>query len=964
MKLHLGTFKLATCLLAAVWLLPGPAISDTDTVKSRWVSLPAGASARDTARGLISIPENNFGDLPAVLLVGDCQGPKPFQKTWAHRLASQGYVSMLIDPAATADTLQACRSGNTAPALLSAARTYMEKLADFHIDQIAVVSWGYHLPADLGDMGKHISAAVAFYPRCANAHRLRQPFPQLIFKTGQAELNGCITAASMANVFGAEIHVRTYDQARLGFDDPNADFGKAGAPTEAAYNISAHQDAIIRLETFLNSHLRVTLAQAYPSKAFSPLPPKLDDNATPHITTGYGTWTHDPTQPGPNHPPTGRSVFDRVFSKPTAAGFDYDLPDSYEAVIAHLSRFVANDRRGLKPVKQVLIPRGRSLQREAAKPNYYHHPRIVAAIDGEPAPRWHVPPIFLKNRLFLGYQETARVLEVISYNEAASRFEFQVVKNFGPGLKPEILYADRQLCTSCHQNGAPLFPREEWQETNGSTETNNELAKVMSRYHGVMVDRSGEIPAAIDVSTDRANLLPVLQRLWREGCGLENDRAANPCRAAAFTAMLQYRLSNENSFDRDQQAFRSRYTDRLTARWRAFWPNGLYISNSDIPDRDPTEDASIFGLRDPLTPRVPMEIWTGFKRSDLERMIVALAEDLPQADILKLDQWLVDAHRQNPAPQQLVKASCRFTRQLQRGLAFPIAVACQSAELAFTGALTDWAKKPVAGEITSIQVTGFEIRDREKLAEQPSTDPSSKSFQILLNGAHMRLPNGRRLSNLHITLDQARFSETATGNAVLTIDDDFQIVHDALSQLTDSAFTSQPFHAPKLMSKLFENLGIAHTRWCCNADDPAPPVRLDEAISSAETVDSLNAQTPEHIFGRYCARCHRTQNEVPPNFLHGSKSQVTHNIDHCAPRMDYRLSMWDVPVDERTRSPMPPESALPSLGLTKTQWRNSQELATLRKYVKSLMATDRDAQIDYDTLRNCLPDGEQASTAN
>lgn len=956
--------RLFARLTIVVTLLSTAAQADTDTVNSRWIDLSQNGSAADRARGLVSIPQNNYGDLPAILLIGDCRRPQPFQKTWAHRLASLGYVTFLIDPATRGKTETLCRSGAFSSAFISAAKSYLDELDNITIDQIAVVSWDYHLPPTLGPVASEISAAVSFYPTCSNTYELRQSFPQLLFETGDNPDSACISNASMANVVGGEIQVRVYPDTRHRFDDPNAGLHRAGSRDVDIYNRAAHQDAIIRVEMFLNEHLQVTLAQPYPSKAFSPLPPKLDRDDTPHVTTGYGTWTHDPTDPGPNTPPVGRSVFDLVFSKQTGGGVVYDLPDSYEGIVQHISRFVTIDRRGLKPVKQVLIPHGRSLQREAAAPHYYQHPRIVAAVDGEPTNSWSRPPIFLKDRLFLGYHETAQVLEVISYNEDAARFEFQVVNNFGPGLEPDILYADRQLCTSCHQNGAPLFPREDWQETNGSIDTNNALEKVMSSYHGVQVERSGEIPAKIDISTDRANLLPVLQRLWRDGCGPSKEAGSNECRAFAFQAMLQYRLSNDNSFDRNQAEFHKGYTQHLTERWREMWPNGLYISNSDIPDRNPTRDASIFGLRDPLTPRVPMEIWNGYKKSDLERMIVAMAEDIPLRDIERLDQWLVKQHTPRADNRSRLTAHCTLRRQLRRGLAFPVKVDCQGDELGLSGALTDWGPGPVFGEITDIRAAGFEIRDRETLLPAKTPSVNSKAFRIILDDRSMRLPDGRRLSNLTLTLEQNHLGNEAGAKAVLTLDDDFQVVRETLTQMAPVDFASKPFHAPRMLSQLFKNLGADYQIWCCDPNTPAPPIKLDEPQEPVEAVASLNRLAPARILDRFCARCHRTQNKVPPNFLFGRKQAVSDTLDHCAPRIDYRLAMWDVPIDERTRSPMPPESALPSFGLSKTEWRNSPELKTLRRYIKTLIATERDPSVAYDQLRNCLPEHEQARAEN
>ncbi len=939
--------------------------AETDTVLSKWVKLPISATSERSPRGLFLVPQNNYGDIPAIVLLGDCDGPQPFQKTWAHRLASQGYVTFLLDPGFQSANPTACRTGQSVAPLLRSAYDYMKANKQLRISTYAVINWNEQLPHGLGEIEKDIAAAVSFYPDCNNPDGIERPYPQLILATQDKDIrSSCRNVVTDANRRGSNILLRIYPGAPLGFDNPNAsDTQEAKNPTYG-YDRAAHQDSVKRVSSFLNTHLQVTLVQAYPSKAFSPLPPQLDQDESPAITTGYGTWTHDPTQPGTNIPPVGRSLFDRVFSKRTPSGAIYDLPDSYEGIIARIKHYVSGDLRGLGPIKQVLIPHGRSLQREAAKPFYYHHPRIVAAVDGEPEHLTSEQPILLKNRLFLGYQETAKVLEVISYNEAAMRFEFQVVTNFGPGLTPDVKYSDRQLCTSCHQNGAPLFPREEWQETNGSRDTKNQLQTIMKQYHGVAVDRGGEIPAAIDVATDRANLLPVLQRLWREGCGDDDSKASNNCRASAFAAMLQYRLSNDNNFDRNDPVFETQYTQRLTKRWRKFWPNGLYISNSDIPDRNPTIDASIFGLRDPLTPRVPMEIWSGFKRSDLERMIVAMSEDLPHRDIRKLDQWVVDNSAETASRSVIINAPCRFVRQLRRGLEFPLSVSCKTSNFTLSGALSDWDTLKPSGEIIDIQFNDFAIRDRQNLVQTIAADQSRRAFKVYLNENFMRLPDGHRLARIEFSLDNRPLLSTATGSMTLTIQDDFSAIRKALMKISGTTFNNAPFHGPKLMSSLFQELGAEGTDWCCSATAPAPMVKLDQESTPVETVKILSTHNPEHIFAKYCSRCHRTLNRVPANFLHGDRQTIATNLDHCAPRMAYRLSMWDVPVHERTRSPMPPESALPTLGLTKTQWRNSQELATLRRYVESLLPTERDTVAIYDQLQNCLADHEQARLPN
>jgi hypothetical protein len=104
-------------------------------------------------------------------------------------------------------------------------------------------------------------------------------------------------------------------------------------------------------------------------------------------------------------------------------------------------------RRG-KCVKQVLIPLGRSLQRDSAAPDYFGYPRAVVAVDGEPGGPGE---LYVKDRLYLGYQEKANLIEVISYNEDAGRFEFQVVTDYRAGGTPQVV-ANRAVCTACHRS--------------------------------------------------------------------------------------------------------------------------------------------------------------------------------------------------------------------------------------------------------------------------------------------------------------------------------------------------------------------------------------------------------------------------------------------------------------------------------------------------------------------------------
>ena len=141
-------------------------------------------------------------------------------------------------------------------------------------------------------------------------------------------------------------------------------------------------------------------------------------------------WVTEPARPGPDAPPLGRSLFDHL----TGHDGRQVVPFPIEALLASLERRLAAEGAYLdRPLKKVLIPLGRSLQRDAAAPAFFESPRVVVAVDTEPRGGPGGSGMLLRDRLFIAYLEAADVLEVISYNEDAARFEFQVVTDYRRG---------------------------------------------------------------------------------------------------------------------------------------------------------------------------------------------------------------------------------------------------------------------------------------------------------------------------------------------------------------------------------------------------------------------------------------------------------------------------------------------------------------------------------------------------
>src|SRR5712692_5748751 len=357
--------------------------------------------------------------------------------------------------------------------------------------------------------------------------------------------------------------------------------------------------------------------------------------ASDAVEASQAQWAIDPARAGPNLPPVGRSLFDFAVVKQADEKGVYDIPYPFDALVRRIEERAGCAAATRSCTQQVLIPLGRSLQRTAASPEFFAYPRVVVVMDRE-GDAGGGSGMLLKDRLYLGYQEKANLIEVISYNEAAARFEFQLVKNYRAGDSPQVVYANRNVCTACHQNQAPLFSRQQWDETNANPRVAARLASARRSFYGFPARRGVEVPNAIDNAIHRANLLAVHQFLWREGCGTQEPEGTR-CRAAALTAALQYRLSGERGFDAGARDYWEAVVAAFERSASSRWPRGLAIPNSEIPNRDPfgfPEEASgvamvhIAAALEPLMPRAPLETWTESGAQIANRFIAGLGDFL------------------------------------------------------------------------------------------------------------------------------------------------------------------------------------------------------------------------------------------------------------------------------------------------------------------------------------------------
>jgi hypothetical protein len=691
--------------------------------------------------------------------------------------------------------------------------------------------------------------------------------------------------------------------------------------------------------------------------------------------------------PGTDLPVIGFSLFDQIFSRPDANGAVYEVPYPFEKI---LQRIVSFQSLSTEPDESgyvnVLIPKGRSLQREAARPDFFRYPRILLALNENSTRR-----TLSKDRLFLGYQEKGKIIEVISYNEAAGRFEFQIVTNYAPDMQPIVNYAPRFLCLSCHQNAAPIFPRATWQETNFNNFVAERIRQHHTVYHGIAIDSLSGRAGLFDLATDRANLFSVYQKTWRKGCG-PNTNNGRSCRASLFLAMLHYRLGSIPKPLYRSQMIEDHLLPNLSANWDELWPQGLPVPVADLKDRAPQLDSLEINLApdlDPLSPRPPLSRWSVSRAADLS--ILGLSDSfLLDADIKALNDYLHN-HAANPGlPGQHFNGDCDIEIFGELDEENTVSLECSLESKPSDSRLSLFGELLLEpnGKLNR-NLSWLYISDGKRLVEASVSgtivpaDTLTTRIQLQLfkfvHSNYSRLWDNRSVSTIELSFDRqpqlaskiGESSEKFKGHAGFRATDDFVLVEDAVSELLQESysgkfngFDSQPFQGIRVTAALFKKLGIPVPEKTGLESPVGLKLTSDSELfnSSLSRIQARNTtKTPVDIFMRYCGACHSGNTLLPPGFLAGSRPQIETQLENCAERIDYRLGMWKLNQEHRLKSPMPPMSFLEAASIDSERWRSSFELNSLRNYVQSRINRDSINTADslslherYENLPACL----------
>lgn len=285
----------------------------------------------------------------------------------------------------------------------------------------------------------------------------------------------------------------------------------------------------------------------------------------------------DEVIPATDLPPEGtRSLFDHLLAE------NGGLPYPFESLVALIQSY---DPQAGEP-RLIQIPDGRSLLKAQAD---FEHPRILYAADFLLPNSSAMVGVAPRGQLFLGFVENAAEIEVISYNEFAGRFEFQLVKDYRADGVPKIVYSQRGICLTCHQGAAPIFPERPWNETNGQPEIAQRIIAARGSeapYQGAPLRNPLAAPERFDELTDIANFIPVTQAVWIDGCG--EDGLA--CRRQMLKTALKF-FWQPGDFDPQGPG-----AQRLRTLQAPNWPkDGIGAPNSDISNRDPLETRRGFG---------------------------------------------------------------------------------------------------------------------------------------------------------------------------------------------------------------------------------------------------------------------------------------------------------------------------------------------------------------------------------
>lgn len=599
-------------------------------------------------------------------------------------------------------------------------------------------------------------------------------------------------------------------------------------------------------------------------------------------------------------------------------------------------------------INHALIPTGRSLQRLEAAPNFFRFPRVVIA--ASPSENATPSTSAVSSNIYIGYVEPADQLEVISINPVLNRYEFQIVSNYSSPTEQRIFYANRSVCTSCHQNKATIFSGIPWQETQQDDAIVTLLGKYLgTEYLGLktgfgenFAGPSRQSAQQVDFATDLGSTRLFVQDMWQRSCG-STGADAPVCRAFFLAAMISG--TNRSAPGPDDALFK-RFAPAWDAHFAANYPAGFRFPLSNIQTRIPfpspynlesllSLDEDILGnIFQKHATNIPAHLDAASKLAhDIMSISSAQEEELVPAnstdilnggfvlflrmanslfhpvDIKRLkDKSFIEGPSGNrhaaqfnitfltsgaglsgPVEGNFIGGRAPFTFGQAPFLIVPRTPATCEPQADAIAACTFPGPYTASGVGTNTVLRNFRVVVLDQTTDVVAY--SKASFEAEGDYDSLCFKTGQNGLNINVTCQ----------------DTDPRALGQVMSRWADAA-TTQPEHPLndpivrpfELMSGVFSLLGIQERPMSCCAREaaglPPPQLQPDSGLPRALLKDP-DLQT----IARSCYKCHHTPNG-PRDFLRGAtEAEITAKVRAASNRMLTRFT--------HLTSPMPPASS-------------------------------------------------------
>ena len=672
---------------------------------------------------------------------------------------------------------------------------------------------------------------------------------------------------------------------------------------------------------------------------------------------------------GEDIPATGRSLFDILTTVQTPEGPRLRVPFPFDKL-----RSLVITAGGLsgKDVSETLLPIGRSLQRDAAAPDFFAFPRRVLGVTGEPANPDPAATLVMRDRLYLGYQPKSETLEVISFNEEAGRFEFQIVEDYAPGKKPRTVQARRSLCLSCHHNAGPIFSDPPWSETPANPVIAARLAKAArAPVPGpANIEANRRSVETLHRSIGEANRLPHASRLWSGACTAPNT--ARYCKANLLSTVLEHRLTGRRSFGQGDYMIRRESEIFLQETQRYAWPDGFEVASPFIGDIDPTApgDDAARKTADPLADRPALGVLDVADSAANEEIIELLGDFFTDSDIRWLEKALFNLAESVGAHRRVVRIPCAFGPVSSGGSGPLIGFTCVGQVPGFPtmiGRLPSDRSGQAPVLIDKLSIELLQYRGLLATVEATPVDRSEVHGLTLrpvdpATGLQPRTGEGMVFAS--VELIRPTPGENG-GEAIFTIVDDIKRFRTTIGTLSSFRLpgsqhpvTQGGLRRAQILRALAIRLGQPVPDWCCQPATGLPPPTTAVEPAALSIAGLSTTPGPAHpslqAFHRVCGACHAGQAARPANFLFGSSERQIHAIAGCAPRILGRLEQWGTKAPQVPA--MPPRSELAKLGQTPQQWLESSDYRRILRFTETLAVGDGVRHTaNYRALPACAP---------